>query len=77
MEHRITAAEISMRRDASIHKLNELADAAYALSVRPLLKELYEELSLQDRIWARYDRCCHEGRNCSPPPLQMVDIIWS
>lgn len=30
----------------------------------------------EERIWARYDRCCHGGRNLVPARPPFPEIVW-
>ena len=73
-----TAAEIRERRTAGLVTLQAWADELNERVTKPLIERMYLELfSLERRVWARYDRCCHEGRKCVPPHPRFFDIVWS
>lgn len=73
-----TASEVRERRTAGLITLQAWADELNESLIRPLIERFVGDLfSLDRRVWARYDRCCHEGRNCLPTHPLFLDIKWS
>lgn len=72
-----TASEIRAEREVWLPSLQTWCDEMNSAFITPLVKKLYEELfSLDRRVWARYDRCCHEGRRCLPPEYVFPTLTW-
>jgi len=72
-----TASEIRAAHSAGMLTLQTWADELEQSCIQPLVKKLIDELfALDRRVWARYDRCCHGGRNCLPPADVFPDFVW-